>query len=292
MNIASRSVVALLYLFPSVTLAAIADFENLPLAANSFYNGDPGGLMPGQTNDGSFISGGAKFNNLFGLDAQFGFSYWGGWAYSNKTDITTPGFSNQYSAYTGGGSGGSAKYGVAFLGAPAPESELPAGTVPASIDLTNTTYAALSMLNGDSFAKKFGDDPATVGVVETTFPDFFKLSIGGVDAIGHPFGAPIEVYLADYRFTNDAQDFVLATWQTVDLSSLAGASKLTFVLQSSDVGQFGMNTPAYFAADNLVTTVVPEPGAMLLAIAGFVGGALVMVPRLRLGTRCRRGSAS
>ena len=40
-------------------------------------------------------------------------------------------------------------------------------------------------------------------------------------------------------------------WTRVDLSSLVGARKLQFELESSDVGEFGMNTPAYFALDQV-----------------------------------------
>lgn len=249
--------------------AAIADFENLPLARYSFYNGDPGGLMPGQTHDGTFVSGGARFNNLFVVDADFGFSFWNGWAYSNTADTTTPGFGNQYSAFAGSGSGGSANYAIGFMSTPAPVIELPPDAVPLSLDITNTTYAALSMLMGDAFAKKFGDDPGTVGVVETSFPDYFKLTIGGRNSTGQPIGTPIDVYLADYRFPPDLDDFVLDTWQTVDLTSLTGATTLTFALESTDVGQFGMNTPGYFAIDNLVTNVVPEPTSIVLALVGI-----------------------
>jgi hypothetical protein len=266
-------------------LAAIADFEELPLAPNAFNNGDPGGLMPGQSHDGSFVSGGATFNNLFAVDADFGFSYWNGWAYSNQTDTTTPGFANQYSAFAGGGSGGSTNYGVGFLSTPPPLIALPPDATPVSLDVSNTTYAALSMLTGDAFAKKFGDDPATVGIVETSFPDFFKLTIAGRSAGGQAVGTPVEVYLADYRFASDAEDFVLDTWRTVDLSGLAGASTLTFALESTDVGPFGMNTPGYFAADNLVFNVVPEPSGLALL---FVAVGVAVARRL-LNRRPRQG---
>lgn len=265
---------------PAMVCGAVADFENLPLAANSFYNGDPGGLQPGQSHDGSFFSGGAKFNNRFAVDADFGYSYWTGWAYSNQTNTTTPGFGNQYSAFAGSGASGSATYGIASLaGAPGPVIELPAGAMPVSINITNTTYAALSMKLGDSFAKRFGDNPATANVVETNVPDFFKMTVSGLDAGNQPVGSPIETYLADYRFANDAQDYILNTWRTVDLSTLSAARKLTFALTSSDNGVFGMNTPAYFAADNLVTAPVPEPGTMVLGISALAG--LVACCRLR-----------
>jgi hypothetical protein len=131
------------------------------------------------------------------------------------------------------------------------------------------------MLMGDSFAKKFGDDPATTQVVETNVPDYFKLTIGGANLAGQSVGAPIDVYLADYRFANDADDFVLRTWKTIDLSSLAGAARLTFAWVSTDNSTFGMNTPAYFAADNFVLDVIPEPNTMALTLVAVFAFAVV-----------------
>jgi hypothetical protein len=52
----------------------------------------------------------------------------------------------------------------------------------------------------------------------------------------------------------------LNQWSEVDLSSLGEVKSIEFALSSSDVGTWGMNTPAYFAAD----TVVPEPATILL----------------------------
>jgi hypothetical protein len=41
---------------------------------------------------------------------------------------------------------------------------------------------------------------------------------------------------------------------------------LEFSLSSSDIGSYGMNTPAYFALD----MVVPEPGTLVLLALGGV----------------------
>jgi hypothetical protein len=94
-------------------------------------------------------------------------------------------------------------------------------------------------------------------------------------------GTPVDVYLADYRAADDASDFVLDTWGTIDLTPLAGARKLSFALESSDSGPFGSNTPAYFAADNLVFNVVPEPSTLGLLAAML--GVLPVFRRLRRG---------
>jgi hypothetical protein len=62
----------------------------------------------------------------------------------------------------------------------------------------------------------------------------------------------IDFFLADYRFSNDANDYIVQEWTTVDISALGYVSKLEFLLSSSDVGMFGMNTPGFFALDNVV----------------------------------------
>ena len=218
---------------PTLTLEDLGS----QLAPESFDNGADGA--------GLFDAGLASFNNVF--DPTFG--SWGGWSLSNTTDSTTAGFTNQYSAVTGGGALGSATYAVA--------SAFPGGTVPTiSIDepqpgqsfeslmVTNSTYAALSMRDGDSFAKKFGGP-------EGDEADFFMLTIEGFDDSGASVGT-VEFFLADFRFEDDSQDYIVEQWTTVDLSGLDGATELAFSLSSSDVGDFGMNTPAYFAVDQVV----------------------------------------
>jgi hypothetical protein len=210
----------------------VIDFEDLHLDPNSYYNGSDGA--------GGFFSEGAFFNNTY--DSHFG--SWAGWSYSNTTDVTTPGFMNQYSAYNlpNGGGFRSPNYGVAdnFSFGDAYIS-LPNGTRPVSVRVTNTTYAALSMRDGDMFAKKFGG-------ADGTDPDWFLLTIYGLDDSGNVTGA-VEFYLADYRFTNK---YIIHEWTKVDLEPLGAATTLMFGLASTDNGQFGMNTPAYFAIDNLV----------------------------------------
>jgi hypothetical protein len=64
----------------------------------------------------------------------------------------------------------------------------------------------------------------------------------------------------------------VSDWTYVDLSALStlGAfSTLHFALSSSDNGDFGMNTPAYFAMDSLAVTAVPEPGHAALFLSGL-----------------------
>ena len=49
-------------------------------------------------------------------------------------------------------------------------------------------------------------------------------------------------------------------------SSLGSASSLVFSLTSSDVGTYGMNTPAYFAVDQLVLSDSrPSPAVLTVS---------------------------
>ncbi len=87
----------------------------------------------------------------------------------------------------------------------------------------------------------------------------------------------LEVYLADYRFADSQQDFIRDDWLLLDLRSLGTIRSLRFDIESSDVGNFGINTPTYFALDNITISAVPEPRLAILAIPAVVG--LVMIGR-------------
>jgi hypothetical protein len=210
----------------------VINFEDLFLDQESYYNGSDAA--------GGFLSGGAFFNNAY--DATY--DSWKGWSYSNVTDVTHGGYQNEYSAYNlpNGGGFEAPNYGVAYnFQVGDAVIYLPPGTAPRSVRITNTTYAGLSMLYGDQFAKKFGGD-------DGTDPDWFLLTIYGLDNDGNVTGE-VDFYLADYRYENK---YIINQWTKVDLEPLGAATTLVFNLSSTDNGPFGMNTPAYFAMDNLV----------------------------------------
>ncbi len=229
--------------------SVILDFEQLgaSLAAESHDN-DAGG--------GNFQSRGATLSNEF-TDFGGGFSAWRGFSISNRTDSTTSGFGNQYSAWPGSGAGGSATYGVVFdFSGGFARISAPTGMSIDSFWVANTTYAALSMRDGDAFAKQFGGASGNE-------PDFLRMIITGLDVDEHVLGTQA-VYLADFRPPNSADDYIVDDWQQVDVSGL-GASQLTFAFQSSDVGPFGINTPTYAAIDQIsFSAPVPEPPTVAL----------------------------
>ncbi|MCG6187738.1 DUF4465 domain-containing protein [Maribellus maritimus] len=210
-------------------MLAEADFENLELGAESFYNGSD--------ETGHFTSGGFTFLNDYNTE----WGSWSGFAASNITDNQTEGWSNQYSAVHGSGALETPTYAVSYASM---DSEINfEKTVVSGLYITNSTYAYLSMKNGDAYSKKFGGENGTD-------PDWFKVDIFGISEAGDTTGT-IEYYLADFRSENSSEDYIINDWKWLDLSSLGDIAALKFNLSSSDVGDWGMNTPAYFCIDQL-----------------------------------------
>ena len=215
----------------NATAQTVAKFDDLSLAPETFWNGSD--------LSGSFKSSGITFYNAY-TKSSYG-DYWNGFIYSNSTDATTAGYNNQYSAITGKGYEGSANYAVCYP-SPSAELELKASAQTTGFYVTNSTYAYLSMKNGDGFAKKFGGESGND-------PDYFRLMIEALDTNGKPVDT-VYFYLADFRSTDNSKDYILNKWTWVDLSELKEAKKLRFSLSSSDNSYGYMNTPGYFCMDD------------------------------------------
>lgn len=217
----------------------ISDFEAQPVLADSFLNG-------------SDMSGGFEDGNIF-LPNSFNpeFNSWSGWAISNQADTLTPGFMNQHSSITGSGYDQSSNFAVFFSSGPRTLElrDQAIGNPVSGFYITNNTYGYLSMRDGDGFAKKFGG-------VTGADPDYFLLTIKGYFN-GELLTDSVDFYLADYRFEDNTQDYIVKDWTFVDLMSLGPVDSLLFSLSSTDNGQYGMNTPAYFVMDNFTTSDGP-----------------------------------
>jgi hypothetical protein len=257
--------------------ADVADFENLTLAPNSCENG--AGLA-----GGGFSSGGMTFSNQYSVDPKSGWPSWSGWAYSSKvgTDMTPPDYLHEFNVVTGGGQGGSQQYALAYYNywlsdppATPPTITAAQNTLFQSAYLTNTTYAYMSMHDGDGFAKKFGGAGGTD-------PDWFKLTLTGRNAADAVVGS-VDVYLADFRpaadrFDNPVKEnYILGPWTKVDLAGLGNTvQSLSLAFASSDNGDNGMNTPAYVALDTLTAVPAgqnpPPPDVQNTAALNLTGG--------------------
>lgn len=276
-----------IYLMTSALLVAIStqaqfqtiDFEELQLPAiDTFYNG--------ADDAGQFVSQDVIFNNTY-EEFAWGVS-WSGFAYSNMTDNTTAGITNQYSAFAGEGANGSENYAIYFahdtLVFPGIGAEF------SNVAITNTTYTGISMRDGDQFGKEFGTPNNADGDPDgTDGEDFFFVTFRAWDSDWNYIDS-VDVYLADFTSADENDHYILDEWENFDLSALNGAKYFTFDFKSSDVGQWGINTPVYFAMDNLefaqiVNTtsnysldfgVYPNPALTTVNVKGE-SGSLVLV---------------
>ena len=215
----------------------VADFENLTLSPESYWNGsDSSGISLATKYTSKFMAGNITFSNTWNSN----WNYWSdGWIYSNNSDSVTSGLSNISSCVAGKGANNSSNYSIGknkvYFNVDTSGNSLPID----GIYVTNTTYAHNSMRDGDAFAKKFTNADQ----------DYFKLLVtsfnNGTDV------DTVEFFLADFTHLDSLQDYIVNDWKYVDLSSLGLVDSIKFSLISSDIGQFGMNTPAFFAIDNI-----------------------------------------
>lgn len=221
----------------------VSDFEDLNLAPNSAYS---------STNSTSFQTFNGIFNHEW-LNA-FGGLWIGGFSYTNKYDSINGSFTNLYGVKAFKGNNASATYVVAQDGGVI-KLKQPSSRVN-GFYITNTTYAYQSIKNGDTFSRKFGDTTGTgsgTTIPQGSYPDYFKVTARGF-LNGNLKTDSAVFYLADYRFSNNAQDYIVKTWQYFNLSGLGIVDSITFNMFSSDTSGGYINTPTFFALDDFSTS--------------------------------------
>ena len=235
-------------LFAATTISGQnADFESISLANESYWDGsDYSGASDGFGLFDTIIEFNShEFSSQYDTTWGASWGYWSeGWAFSNRTADTSVG--DAFSSYAGGAYSGS-NYAIGQNGSEI----ILAGGVSPELRITNVNYAAYSMLNGDTYGKVFGSQYDANGSLDgTDGEDWFLLKILCYD-LSDVLVDSVELYLADYRFADNTQDYIQKDWTTVSLTSSEILGRLKFNLSSSDEGQWGMNTPAFFAIDDL-----------------------------------------
>ena len=125
----------------------------------------------------------------------------------------------------------------------------------------SNTFEAIS--NGLTPANKF------------TEKDSLVLTISGIDDEWHDT-QQVVYFLALGREFNQG-------WVKVDLSSIGATKGLSFRIRSTDVGQWGTNTPTYFALDKLTVnqqaiTALPSLNTQpLVATKALVNGRILII---------------
>ena len=196
----------------------VATFENIELAEESVLH---------------LAETGTFENGSFSFQQEVSVSDWGTYYYgnipSNKSDNEFESYLDAEKSAKGGAYEGKnfVVWTASYMGIDA--ISLSSAAVVPGFFINNTAYDVNSMLNGDAYAKRFEKD------------DWFKLTITGLKET--VAGKSVDFYLAkDGKYVNE--------WTYVDLSELGEIDGIQFSLSSSDTGEYGMNTPAYFCMDN------------------------------------------
>lgn len=223
----------------------IASYAGLTLDEDSVFR---------PTQEGSFSAN--PFQFYYSADQWS----WSGITYSRRTTVTGNNLTDQFTATTRSGmAGAGSMYLVAFVPLnwqsptfdPIPIQISVADGTAAQVNgfyVTNTVWAYNSMRNGDMFSKKFGG-------ASGNDPDWFKLMVWGIKENGS-ITDTVHFYLADFRFENNYFDYIVDGWRWLDLARLGEVKSLHVSIASSDKGAFGINTPTYFALDQL--TLAPR----------------------------------
>ncbi|MBQ9339578.1 MAG: DUF4465 domain-containing protein [Paludibacteraceae bacterium] len=213
----------------------VATFEDVTVGnggTNATFTAEQDGIHGWTSGEFAFTTGSA-----------YSGTYFYNFIVSAQQENTYADFADQYHSAAGGAAEGN-QFAVCFQdlfseGAALEIKLTEPKTVPGCY-LCNNAYAVASMENGDTYAKKFGNG------------DWFLLTITGYNTVKenekveYKETGKVEFYLADFR---DGKSEIVKDWQYCDLSALGQVSKVSFTLTSSDNGDYGMNTPAYFCLD-------------------------------------------
>lgn len=208
----------------------VISFENLLTEAETEFTAE------GTPNEEGFQKAAIKDpQNLVSFDhyyADWGQGYsFGGFTYTNKTSHIMNCQPNC----------GSAKTGKVYMGVysdsftPATLSILNPQYSIKGLWITNSTSAYAGMTKGDGYARAFKAG------------DWYEVTATGYNANGDQI-AEATIKLADYK--NDT-DTPVNAWVWFDLTGLQTATKITLMPNSSDSGEYGMNTSRYFCIDGI-----------------------------------------
>lgn len=278
----------------------IAEYDIYHMAKMDYTAGGTALTVRGASFHGDYITYtyystyGTAISRNVGNDVQ-------GWAFNSLKDTTSvynrnlPGQANTFLLMYDGWGVGDAKADAYFV----PGIEFSQSVKIQSLDIANTLYVAnaLSVDNGFNDPFTYADN------------SYLGLTITGLNATG--VNSELTFLLADfYTYANDTEavdtglhsltwheatgtpgvdveylslaNGILDQWATLDLSSLGSVTGLEFTMFTSDVGEYGANTPNYWAIDNITLaggevtppgpggTGVPEPATWVMLLTAAV----------------------
>ncbi|MCC7297356.1 MAG: DUF4465 domain-containing protein [Bacteroidia bacterium] len=229
-------VIAILFAIVGTTNAQVETFENVTLDSGKVLNG-----FNGEKEFNFSFSGGNLIMPTF-WDTSFGGFWSSGWAISRKYDsatMSTDFARHLYCVKAYKGYNNSNTFAIGQNGSYLYRSRISKEGI-SKLKITNTTAAYNSMKLGDAFAKKFGG--RTGNDSDYLYCKMMQYNKG-------VFVDSQIVYLADFRSSNNANDYILNSWKVVDF--VQETDSIIFKLYSSDTSEWGINTPAFFAIDDI-----------------------------------------
>lgn len=202
-----------------------------------------------------------KFDAAMTLDYSYGYendylefeyfyneeyAYWGGFAQSRVKDADAANglFANQYAVYNEAAASGDSFliYYYDSYNEPCDIVVKQQGVSLRDVMLNLTTYTYASITNEaiNDFARVFVDG------------DYLKVVFTGMR--GNEATGVVECYVVDYR---DGKREMTTEWTTFSLANLGeGYDRVSVTIETTDVGEWGANTPLYIAMDNLSYSVL------------------------------------
>lgn len=180
------------------------------------------------------------------VDAEYG--YWGGFAQAASYDMADGTYLNQYSVYNTAAASGDSYLLYYYDSYNAPcdilcrhDAEYAFSSV--RLNLTTYTYKSITEEDVNTFARAFTDG------------DYLKVTFTAL-CEDMTAGASVDCYVVDYR---DGKRYAATNWDLFDLSALHGnIHALRVTIDTTDVGEWGANTPLYICLDDLTYTYKAE----------------------------------
>ena len=181
-------------------------------------------------------------NDIFEFEYFYNeeYAYWGGFAQSKvkDTDPANGVFANQYAVFNDKAASGDSFMLYYYDAYNEPCDIVLKKDVTLSdvrLNLTTYTYASITDEDINTFARVFADG------------DYLKVVFTGMK--DNDVTGVVECYVVDYR---DGKRDMATNWSVCSLSGLGvGYNRVRVTIETTDVGEWGANTPLYIAMDDI-----------------------------------------
>lgn len=194
--------------------------------------------------DTGYVMGYRSENLEFQYFVNEEYGYWGGFAIASLFDMENGNPENQYSVYNNRAVSGNnyLLYYYDSYNEPCDilcryHGDYQFATV--CLNLSTYTYHSITNEDANPYAREFADGD----YLKVVFTALMENKVEGES---------VECYVVDYR---DGKRYVATNWDAFDISALSGRMwGIRVRIETSDVGEWGANTPLYICMDNLVYT--------------------------------------